>query len=168
MRTHLLLKGIIVGILAILFCGILLGCTSSTTANPTPSSQVGVTSDKQEPTNTPFVTSDQQKSTNTPAVTPSPLDPKFVDPWSEEAAEVEVIDWGSKISMEEVIVLAKSEDLFEIQWHVMPNVVRVLMQDGSIYHFENANIGIDIEKTLNDAGVKTRKGGISLRYSFCN
>ncbi len=78
------------------------------------------------------------------------------------------IDWGQEVGQQEMLELAHSGNVLEIQWHVMPNVVRILMKDGKIYHFMNDRVSIDIAKFLEKQGVKTGKGGIPLRYSFCN
>jgi thiamine biosynthesis protein ThiC len=88
------------------------------------------------------------------------------EPGSEEGAEE--IDWGEEIGLDTVIELAKRDDLVEIQWHVMPNIIRVLIADGSIYHFRNENSGIDIIRTLENAGITVGKGGVTVRFSFCN
>jgi hypothetical protein len=54
----------------------------------------------------------------------------------------------------------------EIQWHVMPNILRALASDGSIFHFRNETKGVDLRNTLIEAGVKIGKGGVSFRHFF--
>jgi hypothetical protein len=62
--------------------------------------------------------------------------------------------------------MAKSGRIQEIQWHVMPNVLRVLTLDGRIFHLKNENKGVDLRNMLIDAGVRIGKGGISFRHVF--
>ena len=80
----------------------------------------------------------------------------------------EQIEWGQQVDPEKLLELARSGDVFEIQWHVMPNVIRFMMNDGKIYHLKNAEVSIDILKFLENAGIKVGKEGITFRYSFCN
>jgi len=77
------------------------------------------------------------------------------------------VEWGQEVSLEEFVELAKSGNAVEIQWYVMPNAIRIVMTDKSLYHFQNANVGADIVRVLEREGVEVGKGGLPIRYSFC-
>ncbi|MBN2320062.1 MAG: hypothetical protein JXR49_13330, partial [Acidobacteria bacterium] len=79
--------------------------------------------------------------------------------------EVE-IDWGREVSLDEMIAMAQGGRIQEIQWHVMPNILRASASDGSVFHLRNENKGVDLRKTLIEAGVKIGKGGIPFRHHF--
>ncbi len=76
------------------------------------------------------------------------------------------IDWGREISLDELIAMTREGRIQEIQWHVMPNILRAVASDGSIFHFRNENKGADLRNTLIEAGVKIGKGGVSFRHFF--
>jgi hypothetical protein len=76
------------------------------------------------------------------------------------------IDWGREISLDELIAMTQGGQIQEIQWHVMPNILRALASDGSIFHFRNETKGVDLRNTLIEAGVKIGKGGVSFRHFF--
>ncbi len=143
-------------LLLALATAVLAACMSGTEASPSPIIPTRAGTPARE-------------TTASPAPTPVPLAQMAADedePGSEEGAEE--IDWGEEIGLDTVIELAKRDDLVEIQWHVMPNIIRVLIADGSIYHFRNENSGIDIIRTLENAGITVGKGGVTVRFSFCN
>jgi len=75
-------------------------------------------------------------------------------------------DWGCEINVDEMITMAKKGRIVEIQWHVMPNVLRAQASDGNIYHLRNENKGVDLRNTLINAGVKIGKGGVLFRHVF--
>jgi hypothetical protein len=78
----------------------------------------------------------------------------------------EKVDWGREITLDAVVAMAKRGQIQDIQWHVMPNVIRIQAADGRIFHIKNENKGVDLRKTLIDAGVRIGKGGIPFRYKF--
>jgi hypothetical protein len=139
-------------LLAALVAVCLVGCTSGLAQSNTAQPTAQISKDATAPIS--------------PTVLPTQAVGDEADPLIE--GETEVIDWGEEIGIEKVIELAKSGGVFEIQWHVMPNVIRVLMNDGGIFHYKNESTGVDIIKTLEDAGVKTGKEGVAIRFSFCN
>jgi hypothetical protein len=102
---------------------------------------------------------------------PKPAIPETVpaDPPAEESLERENpddIEWGSEINLDEMIAMAKEGSLREIQWHVMPNILRAEAVDGRIFHLRNENKGVDLRNTLIEAGVRIGKGGIIFRHVF--
>ena len=62
--------------------------------------------------------------------------------------------------------MAKKGQIVEIQWHVMPNILRAQATDGEIYHLRNENKGVDLRNTLIKEGVTIGKGGILFRHLF--
>ena len=91
------------------------------------------------------------------------------DPAEEEPAKEtdgEDIEWGQEISLAEVIDKAKKGEIREIQWHVMPNVLRAEARDHRIFHLKNENKGVDLRNTLLSAGVKIGEEGIIFRHVF--
>jgi hypothetical protein len=62
--------------------------------------------------------------------------------------------------------MAQNGRIREIEWHVMPNIIRVLAVDGRIFHLRNENKGIDIRSEMINAGIKIGKGGIDFRHVF--
>jgi len=76
------------------------------------------------------------------------------------------IDWGREATHDEIMAMAKSGEIQQIEWHVMPNVIRAQALDGRIFHIRNENKGIDIRNTLTNAGVHLGKGGIVFRHVF--
>lgn len=83
----------------------------------------------------------------------------------EEAAEEE-IEWGQEIDLAEMVAKAKSGEIQEIEWHVMPNVLRAQTSDDRIFHLKNENKGVDLRNTLIDAGVQIGSGGVIFRHVF--
>ena len=98
-----------------------------------------------------------------PAKPASPDRPIEEAPKDRDLAKV---DWGREITLEEIISMAKSGRIREIEWHVMPNVIRVVAPDGEIFHLKNENKGVDIRNTLINAGVKIGNGGVDFRHVF--
>jgi len=81
----------------------------------------------------------------------------------ESSAEV---DWGREIDLDEMITMAREARIREIQWHVLPNILRAETSDGEIFHLRNENKGVDLRNTLINAGVKVGKGGILFQHVF--
>ena len=75
-------------------------------------------------------------------------------------------DWGSEVNLDEMIAMARKGEIVEIQWHVMPNVLRAQTADGKIYHLKNENKGVDLRNTLLESGVQIGKGGVLFRHVF--
>ena len=91
------------------------------------------------------------------------------DPAEEKSAKEtdgDDIEWGQEISLAEMIEKAKSGEIREIQWHVMPNVLRAETLDHRIFHLKNEDKGVDLRNTLMNAGVKIGKGGVIFRHVF--
>ena len=78
----------------------------------------------------------------------------------------EEIEWGREIGLDEMIEMARSGRIREIQWHVLPNILRARASDGSIYHLRNENKGVDLRNRLIEAGVRIGKGGVLFRHVF--
>ena len=76
------------------------------------------------------------------------------------------IDWGREATLEEIIAMAKSGEIQQIEWHVMPNIIRAQASDGRIFHIRNENKGIDIRNVLINAGIHIGKGGVDFRHMF--
>ncbi|MBN2241750.1 MAG: hypothetical protein JW793_03595 [Acidobacteria bacterium] len=79
--------------------------------------------------------------------------------------EIEV-DWGREVGLDEMIAMAKDGRIREIQWHVMPNILRAVAPDGSIFHLRNENKGVDLRNTLLEAGVRIGEDGVRFRHFF--
>jgi hypothetical protein len=73
------------------------------------------------------------------------------------------IDWGREAALDEILAMAKSGAIQQIEWHVM---LRAQTIDGRIFHIKNENKGIDIRNTLIKSGIQVGKGGISFRHLF--
>jgi hypothetical protein len=78
----------------------------------------------------------------------------------------EDIEWGQEIGLAEMIEKAKSGEIREIEWHVMPNVLRAQAWDHRIFHLKNEDKGVDLRNTLMSAGVKIGEGGVIFRHVF--
>ena len=76
------------------------------------------------------------------------------------------IDWGREVTLDEMISMAKEGRIVEIQWHVMPNILRARAADGTIYHLRNENKGVDLRSKLIEAGVQVGEGGLQFRHVF--
>jgi hypothetical protein len=91
------------------------------------------------------------------------------DPAPDEAPKdqaLEKVDWGREITLDGIIAMAQSGQIREIEWHVMPNIIRILALDGSLFHFRNENKGVDLRNTLINAGIRIGKGGVVFRHVF--
>ena len=75
-------------------------------------------------------------------------------------------EWGREVDLDEMIALSKKGRIKEIQWHVMPNVLRAQAVDGKIYHLRNENKGVDLQNALIKAGVKIGEDGVLFRHVF--
>jgi len=101
-----------------------------------------------------------------------PAEPKIVssmDPASDKAPKdqtLEKVDWGREITLNEIIAMAHNGQIREIEWHVMPNIIRILASDGSLFHFRNENKGVDLRNTLINAGIRIGRGGVVFRHVF--
>ena len=84
---------------------------------------------------------------------------------SSGTAELE-IDWGSEVDLDEMIAMSKEGSIVEIQWHVMPNILRARAEDGTIYHLRNENKGVDLRSRLIEAGVQVGKEGLQFHHVF--
>jgi len=78
----------------------------------------------------------------------------------------EEIDWGREVRLDEMIAMAQSGQILEIQWHVMPNILRAQAADGGIFHLRNENKGVDLRNALIEAGVRIGKDGVQFRHVF--
>jgi hypothetical protein len=76
------------------------------------------------------------------------------------------VDWGREVDLDEMIAMAKKGQIVEIQWHIMPNILRAEASDGEIFHLRNEDKGVDLRNTLINAGVKVGKGGVLFRHLF--
>ena len=76
------------------------------------------------------------------------------------------VDWGREVNLDEMIAMAREDRIREIQWHVMPNILRAEASDGGVFHLRNENKGVDLRNTLIDAGVQIGKGGVLFRHVF--
>lgn len=86
------------------------------------------------------------------------------DPPAEPAGEE--IDWGQEVDLAEMIAKARSGEICEIQWHVLPNILRAQAYDGRIFHLRNENKGVDLRNKLISEGVQIGKGGIEFQHVF--
>jgi hypothetical protein len=80
--------------------------------------------------------------------------------------ESEKVDWGREAGAAEIIALAKNGEIREIEWHVMPNILRALASDGRVFFVRNENRGMDMRGMLIKAGVPVGNGGIVFRHVF--
>lgn len=78
----------------------------------------------------------------------------------------EKVNWGREITLDEIIAMAKGGQIEEIEWHVMPNILRAQASGGRIFHLRNENKGIDLRNKLLNAGVRIGNGGIIFRHVF--
>jgi hypothetical protein len=85
---------------------------------------------------------------------------------TEEDGEFEKIDWGKEATAGEVVAMAKSGDIREIEWHIMPNILRAVASDGRFFFVRNENNGFDMRGMLVKSGVQVGKGGIPFNHVF--
>jgi hypothetical protein len=76
------------------------------------------------------------------------------------------VDWGREVNLDEMIAMAREDRIREIQWHVMPNILRAEASDGKIFHIKNENKGVDLRNKLIDAGVRIGRKGVIFRHVF--
>lgn len=76
------------------------------------------------------------------------------------------VAWGREVNLDEMMAMAKKGRIVEIQWHIMPNILRAQASDGGIFHLRNENKGVDLRNTLINAGIKVGKGGVLFRHVF--
>jgi hypothetical protein len=81
-------------------------------------------------------------------------------------SEYEEIEWGAEVLLDEMIEMAQEGRITEIQWHVLPNILRAQASDGSIYHLRNENKGVDLRNTLIESGVEIGKNGVEFKHVF--
>jgi hypothetical protein len=98
-----------------------------------------------------------------PTKSPSP-DPLIDETPKDQTSNT--INWGREATLDEIMAMAKSGEIQQIEWHVLPNVIRAQAANGRIFHIRNENKGIDMRNTLIDAGVNLGKGGIVFRHVF--
>ena len=91
---------------------------------------------------------------------------KGVDRDSRQEASLVEVDWGREVNLDEMIAMAREDRIREIQWHVMPNILRAEASDGGVFHLRNENKGVDLRNTLIDEGVRLGKGGVLFRHVF--
>ncbi len=106
------------------------------------------------------------QSTRTDAV-PAKLPPESAP--VDEAREYQSsakLDWGEEITLDQIVQLARNGQIHEIQWHVMPNIIRAQALDNRIFHLKNENKGVDVRKVLEESGILIGEGGITFRYLF--
>lgn len=85
---------------------------------------------------------------------------------SSDAHGSSVINWGDEINLDEMIAMAKEGKIKEIQWHVLPNILRAETGDGKFFHLKNANKGVDLRNTLIKSGIRIGDGGIQFKHLF--
>ncbi len=83
-----------------------------------------------------------------------------------EAGEFKKINWGREATAGDIVAMAKDGKIREIEWHIMPNILRALAWDGRIYYVKNANKGVDMRGMLLKKGVRVGKGGVEFRHVF--
>jgi len=89
-----------------------------------------------------------------------------ITPDSGQEESLVEVDWGREVSLDEMIAMAREDRIREIQWHVMPNILRAEASDGEILHLRNENKGVDLRNTLIKAGVRIGKRGVLFRHVF--
>ena len=140
-------------VVASLAISLLAGCGEADKTKPT----------SQEPTSSIALLKKPAQHKVKAAKTSSP------DPPADEASKGETfekVDWGQEVTLDEIIAMAKNGRIQVIEWHVMPNIIRVLALDGRIFHLRNENKGVDMRNTLINAGIRIGKGGIDFRHVF--
>ena len=104
---------------------------------------------------------EENESVHPQSALPDPIEDEFAT-----EANNDDIEWGTEVDLEEMISMAKSGKIREIQWHVMPNILRAEALDNRIFHLRNENKGVDLRNALINAGVRVGKGGIIFRHVF--
>lgn len=154
MWRHLIRALPIGGVLVV--CILLTGCVPSESPSPTINA-------------TPSLVS--KASSETQQVSPSTT---FPDQGSQmeqatlsEEEELE-IEWGEEITLDELIEMGQNDQISSLEWHIMPNRVRIITTSGQIFNLRNEHYRVDVVKVLEDAGVKVGKGGIPFKFLCCN
>ena len=91
---------------------------------------------------------------------------KTKTPNSRQEEPLVEVDWGLEVNLDEMIAMARQDRIREIQWHVMPNILRAEASDGEVFHLRNENKGVDLRNRLIDAGVGLGKNGVRFRHVF--
>ena len=76
------------------------------------------------------------------------------------------VDWGREVDLDKMIAMAREGRIKEIQWHVMPNILRAQAFDGQIFHLKNEDKGVDLRNTLIKEGVEIGEGGVLFKHFF--
>ncbi len=100
------------------------------------------------------------------AEVPEKSPPDLAEEEPPKDAPIEEVEWGQEINLAEMIAKAKSGEIREIQWHVLPNILRAQDFDDRIFHLKNENKGVDLRNTLISAGVQIGKDGITFQHVF--
>jgi hypothetical protein len=143
------------------------GCGSRPSGNAEESNTSAVVLDPDqavEPESTSIAETNKSEVLRAEPVQTAPHEPAENSASGESSSEE--IDWGREVGLEAMIAMAKEGRIEEIQWHVMPNILRAKAKDGEIYHLRNENKGVDLRNTLLDAGVKIGKGGLRFQHVF--
>lgn len=88
------------------------------------------------------------------------------DKGSGDAQGSSVINWGNEVNLDQMIAMAKEGRIREIQWHVLPNILRAETGDGKFFHLKNENKGVDLRNTLIKSGIRIGDGGIQFKHLF--
>ena len=96
----------------------------------------------------------------------APLNETTSEDKSQNRQASNAVNWGREVDIDEITAMAKKDQILEIQWHVMPNILRAESVDGKIYHLKNEDKGVDLRTTLIKAGVSIGKDGILFRHVF--
>ena len=155
-------------IVALLTIFLLAACGSQPAGSPDAGKMRAMPRDLQkEEELRPVHSAAQQKEQARPEVRRARL--SSPDPAPDEAPKdqnLEKVDWGREIALDGIIAMAQSGRIKEIEWHVMPNIIRILASDGGLFHFRNENKGVDLRNTLINSGIRIGKGGIIFRHVF--
>ena len=91
-----------------------------------------------------------------------------VPPSGEQEKDLDLMDvnWGREISLNDMIVMAREGRIKEIQWHMLPNILRARAYDGEVFHIRNDDKSVDLRNTLVKAGVEVGEGGLLFRHVF--
>ena len=76
------------------------------------------------------------------------------------------ISWGREISLDDMISMAKKGRIIEIQWHILPNILRAQTCNGEVFHIRNEDKGVDLQGALLKAGVEVGEEGVLFRHVF--
>lgn len=147
---------------------LLAACGGSSPDGPELSHPKAIVPDMEAKEELPAIPSNAQlnESAEPKAKTPENLFPDLAEGETARETAIEDIEWGQEISLAEMIAKAKSGKIREIQWHVMPNILRAQGVDDRIFHLRNENKGVDLRNTLIGEGVQIGEGGIVFRHVF--